>query len=92
MLEELQREFNSSAGKEKNRRDVTAGKGVVKFVSNGLLVQILLKIRKPVYRCVPYAAAKAEIDQRQGSIVYRSLQFCSFLSDFFEDMHLKMSD
>lgn len=55
MLEELQREFNSSAGKEKNRRDVTVGKGIVKFVSNGLSVQILLKIRKPIYRCVPYA-------------------------------------
>lgn len=38
MLEELQREFNSSTGKEKNRRDVTVGKGIVKFVSNGLSV------------------------------------------------------
>lgn len=55
MLEELLREFNGSAGKEKNRRDVTVGKGTVKFVSNGLSVQILFKIRKPIYRYVPYA-------------------------------------
>lgn len=55
MLEELQREFNGSAGKENNRRDVTVGKGTVKFVSNGLSVQILFKIRKPIYRYVPYA-------------------------------------
>ena len=33
MLEELQREFNSWAGKEKNRGDVTMQKGIVKFLS-----------------------------------------------------------